>query len=494
MQLAASKKTDMGPCSFAPQPFDCFAKINFFVYTISHSKRVVNTFFQKNSVFFNFLVKNSLKKPKQSIFPRFLCKKRHAKNRDVTCYSIGLFHCFHVMEPFLTGSKKVRFERIIPDFSEKDKFFQKEKKMSKKGENIYKRKDGRWEARYARAKEPGGKLRYAYCYGKTYAEVKEKLRATLRAQPERRTALPPTRFGACCEEFLREKALSLKPASVAKYDQMIRRYLLPAFGAAAPQAIGSREFLAFSEQLTGSGLSAKTVRDVLTLLREVICSCYDRAFAEAPKMKCVFPKEDKKEMRVLSPEEQGRFVAYLGEPLDRYRVAVLLSLYTGMRIGEVCALRVGDVSFAEGVIRVRQTVQRLRVPGEENTRMLFGTPKSDHSARIIPLTEKAAALCGEWVRGEPEAFFLTGSPNEWVEPRILQYHFGKYAGACGLEGIHFHVLRHTFATRCVEVGVEIKSLSEILGHSSPRVTLERYVHSSLSLKKESMRKLSAVGM
>ena len=80
-----------------------------------------------------------------------------------------------------------------------------------------------------------------------------------------------------------------------------------------------------------------------------------------------------------------------------------------------------------------------------------------------------------------------------MEPRTLQYRLEKYTKACGLEGVHFHTLRHTFATRCVEVGFEIKSLSEILGHASTTITLERYVHSSMALKRSNMDKLSAVG-
>lgn len=366
--------------------------------------------------------------------------------------------------------------------------------MSKKGENIYKRQDGRWEARYPRGRDGDGKIRYGYCYGRTYTEVREKIRG-LSLTPSASARLPGE-FRVCCEDFLREKRLSVKEASLTKYDQMIRRHLLPFFEDEDPRDIGSEEIFRFSEQLRDTSLSAKSIRDVLTLLRQIIGFSYERVFADAPKMKYLFPKERKKEIRVLSMEEQQRFDAFLRKTPDRFRVGILLALYTGMRIGEVCALREEDVFLTEGVIRVRQTVQRIRNMdgGGAKTKLIFDSPKSDSSARVIPLTGKAAALCADWASGDPKAFFLTGREDEWVEPRLLQYHFGQYAKACGLTGLHFHVLRHTFATRCVEVGVEIKSLSEILGHSSPRVTLERYVHSSLLLKKESMEKLTAVGM
>lgn len=91
-------------------------------------------------------------------------------------------------------------------------------------------------------------------------------------------------------------------------------------------------------------------------------------------------------------------------------------------------------------------------------------------------------------------YVLTGDPVHYLEPRALQYRLSKYTEACNLQGVHFHVFRHTFATRCVEVGFEIKSLSEILGHSSAKVTLDRYVHSSMELKRANMDKLAAVGL
>ncbi len=89
---------------------------------------------------------------------------------------------------------------------------------------------------------------------------------------------------------------------------------------------------------------------------------------------------------------------------------------------------------------------------------------------------------------------MTGSEERYIEPRTLQYKIKEYGAACDIENIHFHALRHTFATRCVEVGFEIKSLSEVLGHATPRITLERYVHSSIEFKKKNMKKLEAVGL
>ena len=124
---------------------------------------------------------------------------------------------------------------------------------------------------------------------------------------------------------------------------------------------------------------------------------------------------------------------------------------------------------------------------------MISVPKRSTSVRIIPLNREMTELCRKWKPLNPEAYVLTGEEKRYMEPRALQYRIGRCTKSCGLEGVHFHTLRHSFATRCVEAGFEIKSLSEILGHSSPRITLERYVHSSLDLKRENMDKLTLMG-
>ena len=200
-------------------------------------------------------------------------------------------------------------------------------------------------------------------------------------------------------------------------------------------------------------------------------------------------------MRVLSREEQARFVSYLLEDMDTCKFGVLLALFTGVRIGELCALQWGKFSLKEQTIRIDATLQRLRdtsAVGSARTRIVISTPKSDTSVRTIPVTDYTAELCGKMNPHSSAAYVLTGTENH-MEPRALQYRMEKYTRECGLEGVHFHTLRHTFATRAVEVGFEIKSLSEVLGHATTTITLDRYVHSSLILKRDNMKKLNAVG-
>ena len=178
---------------------------------------------------------------------------------------------------------------------------------------------------------------------------------------------------------------------------------------------------------------------------------------------------------------------------------------SGLRVGEICALRWSDISLSHRTISVRQTMQRLKdTENVENTesqesgenrktKILISAPKSNTSVRVIPLNRELTELCRKWKPLNPKAYVLTGEEKRYMEPRTLQYRMERYTKACGLEGVHFHTLRHSFATRCVEAGFEMKSLSEILGHSSPRITLERYVHSSLELKRENMDRLTLMG-
>ena len=119
--------------------------------------------------------------------------------------------------------------------------------------------------------------------------------------------------------------------------------------------------------------------------------------------------------------------------------------------------------------------------------MVISSPKSEKSLRVIPMTSMTKGVLLGMHPGS--GFVLTGS-EQIAEPRNMQYLLGRITKECGLEGVHFHTLRHTFATRCVEVGFEIKTLSEILGHATVNITLNRYVHSSFELKRQNMNKLT----
>lgn len=372
--------------------------------------------------------------------------------------------------------------------------------MSKKGENIYKRKDNRWEARYIKGYKPDGAVKYGYCYGKTYREAKLKVTqakaASANGKPVEAVSLKK-RLAFYCDEWLQINRSRVKESTYIKYYNMLEKHVKPHLGGCLIQTLSSVIIEEFSHDLLyKEELSPKTVKDILSMLHSII-KYISRQFSEPLQMiEIIYPKVPKNEMRVLTRDEQTGLVKYLLRDMDECKFGVLLSLLTGMRIGEICALKWENISLLERTIKVKSTMQRLRdlnYNGTSKTKVVISEPKSDNSARVIPLTEYAAKLCKACYCSNPAAFVLTGDENKYIEPRYMQYKLERYTQDCGLEGVHFHTLRHTFATRCVEVDFEIKSLSEILGHSSPRITLERYVHSSIELKRDNMNKLSAIG-
>lgn len=371
--------------------------------------------------------------------------------------------------------------------------------MPKKGENIFKRKDGRWEARYVKGYELSGKIKYGFCYGKTYKEAKEKV-TKCKAALLNHMPLPVTnnrhRFSFFCEEWLRMEKGKVKESTYVKYDTILRKHILPKLGGCFPLGITSQLAEQFKQELLDEGLSTKTVRDILVALRAILKYMAGQYPGGLPLVEVSYPREQKTEARVLDSEEQQRFIAYLQTDMDECKFGILLALLTGLRIGELCALRWENISLRYKTIRVEATMQRLRdydsTEGNK-TKVIIGSPKSDTSTRTIPLTDSAVRLCGKFDPHCPAAFLLTGT-EQFMEPRQLQKRLAKYTKECGLDGVHFHTIRHTFATRCVEAGFEIKSLSEILGHADTSITLNRYVHSSMELKRANMDKLAVVGL
>lgn len=371
--------------------------------------------------------------------------------------------------------------------------------MSKKGENIYKRKDGRWEARFVRERSLDGSIHYGYCYGKSYKEVKEKVsvkKSLLINDVENASKKSSEKFSRYCWEWLFLINHKVKESTYVKYVTAVNNHILPLLGKLPLGELSSVVIEKFSRELSDvKGLSSKTVKDILVVLQAIL-NYTSKNYFGMPIIEISYPKEQKKEMRVLSTKEQRIFTNYLLQNPDVYKIGILIALTTGLRIGEICALKWKDVSFENMTIKVSQTMQRLKNLDENSnskTRIVISEPKSDNSARIIPLTDFTADIFKLLDKENRSEFVLSGRDNKFVEPRVLQYRLGKYTKECGLEGVHFHTLRHSFATRCVEVGFELKSLSEILGHSNPTITMQRYVHSSLELKRNNMNKLSLIG-
>ena len=364
-----------------------------------------------------------------------------------------------------------------------------------KGENIYKRKDGRWEARYIKERQKDGTIRYGYVYGHSYAEAKEKAenRRLDVLLEERNRAKAEISFEQAAKTWLERKKHRLKQSTWYRYESMICGHLTACFNSMDIRAITLAETERFTRwMMEEQGLSAKTTRDYLVLLNSILSETAGSCSPSFTPPALQYPKETRQEMRVLTDSEQKRLRLYLEEHFSPDNFGILLSLYTGLRIGELCALRWEHVNLEDQILRVEGTLGRIRAEdGTSKTRICVLPPKTDHSARTIPLCSYLLQLIERCPDRDPQHYILT-SDSVCMDPRTLQNRFKKIARDCSLGGVHFHTLRHTFATRCVELPVDAKCLFEILGHASVRTTLERYVHTSLSLKRENMKKLDGL--
>lgn len=232
-------------------------------------------------------------------------------------------------------------------------------------------------------------------------------------------------FSALCDAWLLRKRDEIRESSYIKYRAILERHIKPRLGSRRLGGICTASVDAFTRELLETdGLSVKTVHDILSVLHSVLKDTEARRPTDALALQIRYPKGKRREMRVLTIEEQKRLVAYLLHPTDSCKFGLLLALYTGLRIGELCALRWSCIDLREQTIRIAATMQRLGGTGE-GTRIVIGAPKSDSSLRTIPLPAQIAALCRHMQPTDPEAYVLTGGVA-YMEPRTLQYRLKRY--------------------------------------------------------------------
>ena len=280
--------------------------------------------------------------------------------------------------------------------------------------------------------------------------------------------------------FLADREKQLKESTRARYAYLLRHYILPGLGETSVGQLTANGISDFLGGLQRGGLSGKSARDVGVLLKSVLKYSTRRLECSCPGLEAELPVYRRKQVSVFSADEVQRLARWVLSAPDGTGVAVLLALNTGLRLGELCALQFGDIDLKSGVVRVSKTVQRI--PGEGGTRLAVQPPKSDSSRRAVPLPGDMAALLNRLPRSDSaQRYFLTGTDTP-MEPRTMQYRYRALLKAAGITYRNFHALRHTYASRCIERGVDVKSLSEMLGHADVRTTLQFYVHSSMEHK------------
>lgn len=310
-------------------------------------------------------------------------------------------------------------------------------------------------------------------------------------------------ISALIKRYLAVRRPFLKESSYAHYSELAEYYIEP--------YIGMFHFETLSNNLAGEyvsklktcgkkngsgGLSDKTIRDVYSLLKSV----YHFALANGecasdirfPKLTVTKPLRMRSQ--VYSETDQKLLEAYLVDNLIPENLGIMLCLYTGMRLGEICALKWADVDIENGLINVNRTVLRIRntqARGQQpKTMVVTGTPKTESSQRTIPVPKAIGRLLRTKGNRIPGDYYVSTSSDRLMEPRRYYGRYKLILRKCGITTDYtFHALRHTYATRCIESGIDPKVVSELLGHSSVTITLNRYVHPTMELKKRSVERL-----
>lgn len=377
--------------------------------------------------------------------------------------------------------------------------------MARHGENIRKRIDGRWEGRYKVFDENRGEYIYRSVYGRNYEEAKEKLsnaRFSLACQGmEKKTAMEAESgsekstdgngdkvlFSQVGGEWLLEVNRRRKYSTYIKYDAIYRTHLADVIGlyrlsSGVTQELQEKIF----DHLSRAGLSESLQKSVICVANQILTFA-NRHYQAGIQLLERPAAKAKKSAVTFSRAEQALLLDCIYRQMDKFKAAVLLCLYTGLRLGELCALQWTDIDFEGKTLTVNRTVQRIAAPGRlTKTILLETTPKSESSHRTIPLTSELLEILSELKGKQPYVF----GGKKPLEPRTMQYHFKKILKEAGIKGRSFHTLRHTFSTNCMENNMDVKALSELLGHSDVRITLNLYVHPTMDSKRKQIGTLS----
>ena len=352
---------------------------------------------------------------------------------------------------------------------------------------VYRRKDGRYEGRIYKGINDCGKRVYSSVYGHSKEEVIRKLESD-RGSNDDGAPLTDMTVRELFEEWFNALASRIKISTAANYRMKAEKHIIPIFGNEVCSLIKKKTVYTFIEDKLKIGLSPRYVTDILVLMKSLFKYAHREYNVKNVFDGIIMPKKTKEEVRILTTDEQSTLKRFISDNPNLKTLGVALSMYTGIRIGELCSLTWEDIDLSKRTLTVRKTIQRIQCfDGSCRTKLMIAEPKSESSKRIIPIPDCLIKMLEEF-RSDDKAYVLSGV-NDPIEPRNMQYHFAKILRKADLPSVHFHSLRHAFASNAVALGFDVKTLSELLGHSSVELTLNRYVHSSMERKRSCMELL-----
>jgi len=384
-------------------------------------------------------------------------------------------------------------------------------KRRAKGEGgITQRKDGRWMATVTVGRDSDGKPIRKYFYGKDKKEVTAKLNDTTTAVRHGNYKDPEKRlFGEWLDEWLEVYRDHLKPTTKESYKQLIETHVKPKLGYILLGQLETTPLQRFFNEKKKDGLSPRTVKYIHSVISGALKEAENLGYIPSNPAKAVkLPKQEQKPIRYFDSEQVGKFLQLAKH--DHYYPAYLLELWTGLRRGELLALRWGDIDLKEGAVKVSRGMVRTTADG-----LIFQEPKTLFGKREIGIPpvvcevlrfhqEKQKREKGEageaWTKelkftgDEPENndLVFTNKIGQPLDPRAFSSHFKNLIKGTELEGVTFHGLRHSFAILCLQEGVDPRTTQENLGHHDPGFTLKVYSQATKKMKRDAVDKIGKV--
>jgi integrase len=300
-------------------------------------------------------------------------------------------------------------------------------------------------------------------------------------------------YGDWLVQWLTDRRRVDKEATYATYSMAVVNHIIPTLGAYSIPELAERVIQKAALQWLDSGrcdgsggLSRKTVRDLLAIIKTSVKAAQKQyGLPQTPLEIRLPPSGFTQKVEVFTSTELTKLVEAATTSLSSKNIGILLALYSGLRIGELCALQWKDIDFKRGTLTVSKTIQRIytkELAGSTTAKIIITPPKTNSSVREIPLASAVAPLLCEHERSS-EWYLVTGM-NTFLEPRSYRSYYGRFLRRTGIAHSSFHKLRHTFATQLIENGADVKTVSDLLGHSSVKTTLDLYVHPRLEQKRK----------
>lgn len=296
-------------------------------------------------------------------------------------------------------------------------------------------------------------------------------------------------FEILANEWLTKKKIGLKESTCAKYEYMMNKYLIPRLKGMSMRKLQKFDFNELVLDLMDD-LSSKSIRDILCILKAILYYANDEYEYNFRIKRITNPKLDTENIAIMSKREKSRLQNYCIKENSLKSLGIIICLNTGLRIGEICALKWENINLEKRTLSVKKTLQRIYDHKNSKTKIIISAPKTKSSMRQIPISTRVYCLLKNIKKDYKDSdYFLTGESSRFIEPRNYQEYLKNIQKKCKIKHYKFHCLRHFFATECISVGMDAKTLSVILGHASVDVTLNRYVHSDFRKQKKFLERL-----